>query len=300
MNDRETATLFEEVGYRLLCLSAKVLPADVTAAIREAAERERSVTARAQLQAILENIDVACRDDLGICQDTGVPLFFVSWGLKSGLLTDIRAPLAEAVKRATKDVPLRPNVIHPLTLENPGTNVGWGMPHVYWDVDPGSDVIEILAVPKGFGAEAKSSLAFVVTSEDMEKALIRCVLDNVLMAQGEACAPNIIGVCMGGTGDIALHMAKKAVFRSPVGALHKDPSLASLERKILEAVNDTGIGPMGLGGDTTALAVHLEICGTHTAVAPVGICFQCWANRYAAARIFPDGRVVYLTHEVLS
>ncbi len=298
MKDRDVAALFEEVGYRLLCLSATILPADVRAAIQEAAERERSAPAKAQLDAILENIDVACREGLGLCQDTGVPLFFINWGLRSGLLLDIRPPLADAVKRATKDVPLRPNVIHPLTLENPGTNVGWGMPYVYWDVDPESDSIEIMAVPKGFGAEAKSSLAFVVTSEDMEKALIRCVLDNVFMAQGEACAPNIIGVCMGGTGDIALHMAKRAVFRRPLGAPHKDPHLASLERKILEAVNQTGIGPMGLGGDVTALAVHLEICGTHTAVAPVGICFQCWANRYAAARIFPDGRVEYLTHEV--
>jgi len=298
MTDREAAVLFEEVGYRLLCLSATILPADVTAAIREAQERERSATGKAQIQAILENIDVACRERLGLCQDTGVPLFFVQWGLRSGYRLDIRPPLAEASKRATKDVPLRPNVIHPLTLANPGTNVGWGMPYVYWEVDSESEYIEITAVPKGFGAEAKSSLAFVVTSEDMEKALIRCVLDNVLMAQGEACAPNIIGVCMGGTGDIAMHLAKKAVFRRPLGSSHRDPAIASLERRLLAAVNETGVGPMGLGGDITALAVHMEICGTHTAVAPIGICFQCWANRYATARIHPGGRVEYLTHEV--
>jgi fumarate hydratase subunit alpha len=231
-----------------------------------------------------------------ICQDTGVPLFFVKWGLKSGLTFDIRKPLTEATKKATVDIPLRHNVINPLTKENPGTNTGWGMPYIYYDVDPEIDYIEITAVPKGFGSEAKSSLVWIVTSESMPEAITRCVVDNALMAMGEPCPPTIVGLGIGGTCDVAMQLAKKALFRTPLGSPNPDPTVADLERKILKALNATGLGPMAMGGDTTSLAVHAEICGTHTAVVPLGITYQCWAARYSTARIYPDGKVSYLTH----
>jgi len=293
-------TGFENVvfntAYELLKRAATKLPQDVKAALSKAYQKESVETGKVQLRAILDNIDLAERYDMCICQDTGVPLFFVKCGLKSGLCIDMREPLIKATKKATMDIPLRHNVINPLTKENPGTNVGWGMPYVYYDWEPESDYLEITAVTKGFGSEAKSSLVFIVTSESMPEAITRCVVDNTLMAMGEPCPPTIVGLGIGGTGDIAMHLAKKAILRSPLGSLNPDPAVANLERRVLRSLNRTGLGPMAMGGDTTSLAVHAEICGTHTAVVPLGITYQCWAARYSTARIYRSGKVVYLTH----
>jgi fumarate hydratase subunit alpha len=282
--------------YELLSRAAIRLPRDVKAALTQAYEKESKKTGKTQLRAILDNVDLAEKLNTSICQDTGIPLFFVRWGLRSGLCIDIRGPIMAATQKATIDVPLRPNVINPLTNENPGTNVGWGVPYIYWFLDPESDYLEITAVPKGFGCEAKSTLVFITTSESMPEAVTRCVIDNTLDAMGEPCPPTIVGLGIGGTGDIAMHMAKIAILRSPVGSPNPDPYVAKLERRVLAALNRTGLGPMAMGGDTTALAVHAEICGTHTAVVPVGIAYQCWAARQSTARIYPDGRVIYLTH----
>jgi len=288
--------IFVEVGCELLKRAATRLPDDVIEALQHAYKRESTAAGRAQLKSILENIDIAKKHDLPICQDTGIPLFFIKWGLKFGSVLDIRVPLLKAVEKATKETPLRPNVIHPLNKENPGTNVGWGMPYIYYEVDPIADYIEITGVPKGFGSEAKSALVFITTSESIPEAITRCVLDNVVSAGGEPCPPTIIGLGIGGTSDIAMKLAKRALFRYPVDALNGDKQVARLERQVLEAVNSTGIGPMGVGGDTTSLAVHAEICGAHTAVVSLGITFQCWAARYLTARIHTDGSVMYLTN----
>ncbi|MEM3464502.1 MAG: fumarate hydratase [Candidatus Bathyarchaeia archaeon] len=290
------ADVVSKTAYELLKRAATKLPLDVKEALQKAYKNERSETGKSQLKAILGNVDMAEKYNMCICQDTGVPLFFVKWGLKSGLTFDIRKPIMEATKKATVDVPLRPNVINPLTKENPGTNVGWGMPYIYYDIDPEIDYIEITAVPKGFGSEAKSSLVWIVTSESMPEAIVRCVVDNTLAAMGEPCPPTIVGLGIGGTGDIAMHLAKKAIFRTPLSALHPDPVVAEIEQKTLKALNATGLGPMAMGGDTTCLAVHAEICGTHTAVVPLGITYQCWAARYSTARIYPNGEVTYITH----
>lgn len=284
------------VAYELLKKAAIKLPGDVKEALWKAYEEETVETGKAQLKAILENIKLAEENNLCVCQDTGVPLFFAKFNHNLNLTFNLQKPLIEATKKATADIPLRPNVINPLTKENLGTNVGWGMPYIYYDIDPDIEYIELTAFPKGFGSEAKSSLVFIATSEPLPKAFVKCVIDNVLVALGEPCPPTIIGVGIGGTSDIALHLAKKALLRYPLGSSNLDENVAILEKEILEAVNKTGLGPMASGGNTTALAVHVEICGTHTAVVPLGVTFQCWAARKSTARIYSDGRVVYLTH----
>lgn len=288
--------VISDVAFNLLKNAATKLPKDVRAALQKAHDEEEAETGKAQLKAILGNADAAEKNNMNICQDTGIPLFFVKWGLKSGLSIDIREPIEKATKKATAEVPLRQNVINPLTKENKGTNVGWGIPYIYYDLVPDSDYIEITAVPKGFGSEAKSSLVFIVTSEKMEDAITRCVIDNAIMSLGENCPPTIVGLGIGGTGDIAMHLAKKALFRTPLGSPNPDPIVAGLETRILKALNSTGLGPMAVGGKTTSLAVHAEIAGTHTAVSPVGITYQCWAARYSTARIYPNGKVEYITH----
>jgi fumarate hydratase subunit alpha len=220
-------------------------------------------------------------------------------GLSVRIQGDLEKAISNAVMKVTKELPLRENVIHPLTKANTGTNTGWGVPHIHYEVDPSSDFIEITAIPKGFGSEAKSSLVWITTSHDIPEAITRCVLDQVVAAGGDPCPPTIIGVGVGGFADTALNLAKKALFRNPIGSHHPDPLVAELEDRIFKAVNSTGIGPMGTGGETTVLAVHVEISGSHTAVVPVGITFQCWAARYSKAVIYNNGEVRYLTHSEL-
>jgi len=153
-----------------------------------------------------------------------------------------------------------------------------------------------MAVPKGFGSEMRATISWVLTSEDIGRGAVKAVLDVVEDAMGEPCPPVIIGVGIGGFADSSMAMAKKALFRTPMGTKNADPVVAALETEIFEAVNAMGLGPMGFGGKTYALAVHAEIAGSHTAVVPVSVIFQCWACRYSKARIYNDGRVEYITH----
>lgn len=284
------------VAYRLLFQAAVRLPPDVKQALVRAREGESSPTAQSQLDAILLNVRLADESNTSICQDTGLPIFFVKLGTGCRIMGDVEQALSEAVSRATRDVPLRQTVVHPLSFKNFGTNTGLGVPIIQYDLLPDARYLEITAATKGFGSEMRSALAWVLTSEDPRKAALKTVLDTVEDAGGEPCPPVTIGVGMGGTADHCLKIAKRALFRSPLGTPHPNPEVASLEREILAAVNATGLGPMGFGGNSYALAVHVEICGTHTALVPVSVIFQCWAHRHSTARIHDDGRVEYVTH----
>jgi len=295
-----TESLLESVATKLFRMAATTLPEDVVQKLKEAYEKERNPAAKAHLQAMIKSAEVAKQRGIPLCQDTGVPYFFVEMGLNAEINGDIERALSNAVVKVTKELPLRENVIHPLTKTNTGTNTGLGIPHIHYEVRPDIDFVKITAIPKGFGSEAKSSLVWITTSHDISEAVTRCVLDQVIAAGGDPCPPTIIGVGVGGFADKALLIAKKALFRVPVGSHHPDPVVAKLEKRIFKAVNSTGIGPMGTGGDTTALAVHVEISGSHTAVVPVGITFQCWAARYSQAVIYNSGEVEYLTHPELN
>ncbi len=284
------------VARALLGRAAVSLPRDVKDALERARAAESSPTAQAQLDAILANVRLAEQTSTSICQDTGVPLFFVRLGTACRIEGDPAQALAAATERATREVPLRQTVIHPLDFRNPGTNTGWGAPVIHYDLLPGAPYLEITAATKGFGAEMRSALVWILTSDDPRKAALRTVLDTVEDAMGEPCPPIIVGLGVGGTAEQCMLNAKRALFRAPLGGPHPDPDVASLEREILAAVNALGLGPMGFGGSSYALAVHVELCGTHTALVPIAVIFQCWAHRHSTARVYDDGRVEYLTH----
>jgi len=282
------------VAYELVRKATITLPRDIKKALQDAYERETNKIGKAQIKTILENIAIAEKRDISICQDTGVPLFYIRLGPAIHIEGDVHKAVSEATKRATKEIPLRENIIHPLTGENSGTNTGWGMPYVHFEIEPELDYLEITFVPKGYGSEAKTTLVYIATNEPVIEGIEKCVLDNVKFAMGEPCPPYIVGVGLGGTADIAAWLSKKAYLR-PLGTHHPDPEVAALENRLLEAINKTGIGAMAMGGSTTALAVHIEICGTHSAAIPVAVSFQCWAARQSTARIYDDGRIEYVT-----
>ncbi len=272
------------------------LPDSVKGRIRAACNQEQGLLAKKQMETILDNISVAETKHIPVCQDTGVPLFFVKAGRNWQQENKIVEAITEGTAQATKAIPLRENVIHPLTHVNSGTNTGWKMPYVYYDMID-EDYTEIQVLLKGFGSEAKTSLAYIATTEDITIATTKFVLDCVRKGFGEPCPPYIVGVGMGGTSDIAAVLAKKAFMRLPIGKRNQDPAAAELEEKLFCAVNETGIGAMGMGGETTALAVNIELCGTHSAAVPVAVAIQCWADRQATVRIHADGTVAFVEDE---
>ncbi len=273
---------------RLMRTATTTLPVDVLAALERALAEETEEIAKAQLRTILENIRLAEEGRVPMCQDTGVPIFYVSGLWDEGLEAGIR----QGVARATREVPLRPNVVHPLTRHNTGDNLGDGMPVVHFS-PPKGDFVEIVHMPKGAGSENMSALRMLNPSEGVN-GIKRAVLEVITRAGGRPCPPTIVGLGIGGTAEGAAYLAKKAVLR-PVGRRSLDPEAARLEEDLELLLNRSGVGPMGLGGRTTVLGVSVELAHCHTASLPVAINLQCWAARRCSARIYPDGRVLFRT-----
>ena len=254
------------------------LPKDVKNALKEAYANENDETARLNLKAIIDNIEAAHENSIPMCQDTGLPIVFVKLG--DVTVENLYQGIRNGVEKATITVPLRPNVVDPFTRENTGTNTGKGIPLVDFEVVE-EDYLELTIFPKGFGSENNNALKMALPGEGIE-GVKKFVLETVLAAGGKPCPPTRIGVGIGGSSDYALKLAKKALLRD-VNSKNSDKRLAELEEELLESVNSTGIGPMGLGGKTTALDVKVELADTHTAGLPIGVCIQCWAARHASA-----------------
>ena len=283
--------IVEDVAVELLRKASIRLPPDVLAVLEQAYQDETSEIGRSQLGAILENIRLAEKMKRPICQDTGLIIFYVTLGNMFGDFAFIPEALTEATKRATLDVPLRPNAVHPLTRHNLGNNTGVGVPIINYDAVAG-DYVELTAFPKGAGAENMSVLAMLTPSAGI-KGIKKFVINTIIASGGMPCPPTVIGVGIGGTADLAMKLAKKALLR-PLDKRHPEKEIAQLEEELLKMVNSTGVGPMGLGGKYTALGLNIEYAYCHTAALPVGINVQCWANRRATARIHKDSHIEYM------
>jgi len=284
----------EDTAVELIRRAVIQLPKDIENALVKAVTDEESEAGKVQLKAILENVKLAREVGAPMCQDTGLLVFFLKVGDKLGSVSGLSNALIQAAKRATLEVPLRPNAVHPITRKNSGDNTGLGIPYLDWDFIQG-DFLEVTILPKGAGSENMSSVGMLNPAEGLP-GLKKFVVDTIIAAGGRPCPPIVVGVGVGGTVDGALKLGKKALLR-PIDRRHPDPDIAKLETDLLEALNMTGIGPMGLGGKFTALGVNVEYAYCHTASLPVGVNIQCWADRRAAARIHLDGKVEYLSGE---
>lgn len=253
------------------------LPRDVVKALEVAYKREDGEIARLQLRNMLENIKLAKKLGIPMCQDTGLPIFYVYLGNNANRKVIERA-IVEGVKEATKKVPLRQNVVNPLTRKNSGNNLGEDIPLINWKFSNRS-ATEILYLPKGAGSENCSAAKMLKPSEGLQ-GIKEFVLETVKSAGGKPCPPTIIGVGIGGSFDLAAKLAKEALLR-PINSYNKRSDIARLERELLKEINSLGIGPMGFGGRTTSLKVNIEYAACHTASLPVAVNVQCWAHRYA-------------------
>ncbi len=246
---------------------------DVVNSIRKAEAREESPVAKSQFQAILKNIKIAETHGVPMCQDTGILIFFVELGSEFRPEFDLEAAIREAAALATREIPLRPNAVDPLTRKNSGDNTGNGIPDIHWKLVPGRQ-LKVTVAPKGAGSENMSALRMLNPTE--VGSIKNFVLETVINAGGMPCPPLTLGVGIGGSFDKAARLAKEALLE-PL-----DTPMSEFEKEILEAVNALGIGCMGLGGSTTALAVHVKTAHCHTASLPVALNIQCWANRHAS------------------
>jgi L(+)-tartrate dehydratase alpha subunit len=285
----------EEVAYELNRRAAIAVPLDAREAFEKAAERESHADARRALLAVVNNAAVAMGEQSSMCGDTGLPRFYVKVGnearLEGGFAALERA-LRAATARATRDVPLRSNRVHPLTRRNPGTNVGVMAPNIDYRFEPAGDWIDITAVHKGglFGSDYR-----MLFPGDGIPGIKRFFVDTLVAFghRGLSCPPVIVGVGIGGTKDQCVTLGKEACCLRLVGDRHPDPLVAALEAELLELGNRTMIGIMGFQSDCAVLDVHCEIAYTHTGGLPVGISELCHAVRRATARIWGDGRVEF-------
>jgi fumarate hydratase subunit alpha len=282
----------EEAAAYLYVWALKDIPQDLRDAIKGARERETSTTGQRVLDTIIRNVEVADEGETLVCQDTGIAVYYCRVGEHFPLHpARIYEALFDGTARATEEHPLRSNTVHTLTRENTGPNVGHRVPIVHWDFVPDWDGLDVKCVPKGSGSENMSFLKMCVPADGVA-GIKRFVLDSIVGAGGKPCPPGIVGVGIGGSADYAMHLAKEAIAR-PVGTRNEDPEVAKLEDELTELLNETGIGPMGLGGDVTVLHCHVEHADTHMTLNPVAVNYQCWAARRATAHISADGSVEY-------
>ncbi|MBS7606353.1 MAG: fumarate hydratase [Candidatus Bathyarchaeia archaeon] len=287
--------LIEDTALNLLKLAAIKLPEDVKEALKRAYSLETHPIGKLQLMNILENLKLAEEMNVPLCQDTGTISFYLRVGSNFRGLGKIEKALLRAVRKATREIPLRPNSVDFFTEENTGDNTGRYLPYINWEITDGEH-LDITVLLKGGGSENACALRMLNPSDGLD-GVKRFVIESIISAGGKPCPPTIIGIGLGGGADIAMALAKKALLK-PLNEENPSKAVAKLESELYRAINMTGIGPMGLGGDITALAVKIEYAHRHPASYPVAVAFQCWAARKASARIYPNGEIEYLTHRM--
>jgi fumarate hydratase subunit alpha/L(+)-tartrate dehydratase alpha subunit len=281
-------SLVEEAAKELYIRALKVLPPDIKRGFDRLAAQERAATAQNVLATMITNIRVAEDTDNLLCQDTGVPIYNVAIG--RGVQIDglaLKQAIRSGCERATREYPLRSSVVHPLTRKNEHTSCGIEVPVIHMDFSDRADTLEIEMVPKGSGSENNSFLKMAIPAEGIA-AIKTFVIDCVIAAGGKTCPPTIVGVGLGGTSDLCVALAKRAATRE-LGSRCADPAGAELETELSEAVNQLGVGPQGLGGDSTAFAVHVELAATHITMNPVAVNMQCHSARRARATFTQAG-----------
>lgn len=260
-----------------MCIEANLhLSKDMEEAIHKAKKNETGALGKQILGQLCENMNIAAEDEIPICQDTGIAVFFVKIGQDVHIEgMDLTAAINEGVRQGYTEGYLRKSVVKdPLLRENTKDNTP---AIIHYDIVPG-DKLEILIAPKGFGSENMSRV-FMLKPADGAEGVKEAVLQAVLDAGPNACPPVVVGVGIGGDFEKAAIMAKKALTRN-VNECSKLPHIKEMEEELLEKINCSGIGPGGLGGKTTAIAVNIETYATHIAGLPVAVNMCCHVNRH--------------------
>lgn len=262
--------------------AATSLPKDIKSALQSALKRETIPRSRQALTIILENVRIAQERQRPLCQDTGVPVFFVQYPFGKSQ-RELMSEIVKATRVATKAIPLRANAVDVFSERNSGNNTGIGIPVVYFkEMKDGKLIIDLML--KGAGSENVGQL-YKLPDEELKAerdlaGVRKCVLDAVYKAQGRGCPPYVIGVGVGATKDQVTKLAKEQLLRK-INSPSRQSIVDRFERKTLSEINRLGIGPLGFGGKTTALGVKIGVNYRHPASYFVDVSISCWADRRA-------------------
>jgi len=289
--------LIEDTAFQLMATAAIEIPADYLAGIQAMARIEDGDLSAFVLQAMLENWEAATEDRRPMCADTGLPRYFVKAGNEAvieGGFVALEEALRKATARATHEVPLRPNRVHPLSRKDFDNNVGINAPEIEFSFEPDADWLDITTVHKGglFGTDYR-----MLFPGDGIDGIKRFFLDTLISfgKRGLACQPAIVGVGLGGSKDICMTLGKQAACLRVVGDANPDPELAALEAELKELGNSIGMGAMGFVGKSMVIDCHIEVGYCHTGGMPMSVHAFCLSSRRATARIGADGSVDYRT-----
>ena len=278
----------EDAAKELYIRALKLLPPDLKQGFDRLVAGESDAGAKRMLGTMIRNIKVAEDTQNLLCQDTGIPIYNVRIG--RGVEVDgygLKEAIQRGCARSTREYSFRSSIVHPTTRVNEQNSSGRGVPIVNFEFSSEDKTLEIEMIPKGSGSENNSWLKMAIPAEGVD-AIKTFVVDCVLEAGGKTCPPTIVGVGVGGTSDLCVHLAKQAATRA-LGSRCEDPEGAKLEEALTRAVNMLGVGPQGLGGDSTAFAVHVETAATHITMNPVAVNMQCHSARRARATFRPGG-----------
>lgn len=285
---------YEAAVYQAICQGATCISADVRKGFLEAIEKETKPAAKAGLEKTYKSILLSAERRNPACPDTGWPIFYFKVGntceLEGGFM-ELEEATRRAVRRATKEGFLRATMKHPLTGADPGDNVGSNIPDFTYQFVDG-DSLEVTYVAKGGGSECFGGtrhrvVAFADGIQGIEKFVIDAFVDAT--RSGGICPPNVLGIGIGGTANVAANLAKEAACLRTVGSHHPDPMFRKIEDDIHRALNELGVGVMGIGGDTSVLDVNVEYAYTHIAGICVSTSSNCMVARRASVRVNSDG-----------
>jgi len=281
--------IVEDTAVELLRIAATELPTEYVEEMDRLMKKTSGSVGVAQLKNILEDADIARSGSKPMCQDTGIVAFMVKVGDEFPLRSNLKEILVEATKKATEQVPLRPNAVD-MFKGNTGNNVGLDgyVPIIYWDLVPG-DSMEIIAMPKGGGSTNVAAHRMLKPGLGIT-GVKQFVVEAVAKAGSLGCPPYFVGVGVGGGEDLCMKLAKNALLK-PFKVRNSNQKVAEIEEELYEKLNELKIGAMGLGEGPSVLDVHVEMAARHPASLPVGIVISCWALRHAKATISADGSV---------
>ena len=289
----------EDALFQTIKKSSCHISPDVHAAFEKAIREEKSPLSKKAFEGTLKSLDLSIERECPACPDTGWPLFFFKMGneakIEGGFLA-LEEIAKKTVARATREGYLRSTMKHPLTGADPGTNVGVNVPGFTYKFVPG-DFFQVSFVAKGGGSECFGGTRLrVVAFADGLAGIQKTIIDWYMAAAraGAICPPAILGVGIGGTADIATHLAKQAATLRVIGSRHPDPAFAKIEEDLADALNELGFGAMGSGGKTSVFAVHVEYSLTHIAGIAVAMSANCMVGRRATSKVHADGRVEML------
>ena len=273
----------------------KHLPTDVEKKLAELRGRETKPLAKAIYLSMAENQEAANRLDRPSCQDTGVIQYFITAGAGFPLLGELGDVLAEAVRRATRDAPLRHNAVETFVEKNTGTNTGSRIPWLDWEIVPEDEAVTIDVYMAGGGCTLPGSATVLMPGQGYE-GVTDFVFDVISSRGVNACPPLLVGVGVSTAVETAARLSKKALMR-PIGSHHPDPDAAMMETLLEDGLNEMGIGPQGLKGTDSVMGVNIESSARHPSTIGVAVSTGCWAHRRGRIRINPDLTYQIISHE---